>query len=366
MSQPIAHSAGPAADAGRIVVTDLSKKFRNVLAVNRLSFTVEPGSVTGFLGPNGAGKTTTLRMLLGLIQPTGGGATIGGRPYHQIKDPFRVVGAALEASSFHPARTGRNHLRVYCAAAGLPDRRADEVLELVGLGNAGKRKVRGYSMGMRQRLGLAATLLGDPRVLILDEPANGLDPEGIRWLRGFFTQLAQEGRTVLVSSHQLAEIQAVADRVVILNRGQLVRAGSIADLTAGQDSVIVRGPNLEPLVAALTQAGGSGERPDATTLRVKGLEIGHVGHLAFAAGVELHELSEDRFDLEQLFFSLTQGEYTGQAMGGQPGPVGPMGGQLPPVGYQPPQNQPGYQPSYQPPQSYQPPAQYGQTPEAGR
>ena len=181
-------------------------------------------------------------MVLGLVRPTGGQATIGGRHYADIPNPLPVVGAALEASSFHPARTARNHLRVLCAAAGLPDRRADEVLDQVGLHDAADRKVRGYSMGMRQRLGLAATLLGDPRVLILDEPANGLDPEGIRWLRGFFRHLAGEGRTVLVSSHQLNEVQEVADRVVILNRGQLVRQGSIAELTAGSDTVLVRTP----------------------------------------------------------------------------------------------------------------------------
>jgi ABC-2 type transport system ATP-binding protein len=327
--------------AGRIVVTNLTKRFGSVQAVSNLSFTVEPGSVTGFLGPNGAGKTTTLRMLLGLIQPTAGTATIGGQPYDRIHDPLRVVGAALEASSFHPARTGRNHLRVYCAAAGLPDRRADEVIELVGLGSAARRKVRGYSMGMRQRLGLAATLLGDPRVLILDEPANGLDPEGIRWLRGFFTHLASEGRTVLVSSHQLTEIQAVADRVVILSRGQLVRSGSIAELTAGRDSVIVRGPALDDLLPALTAAGGSGERPEPGMIRVRGLQIAHIGHLAFTAGVELHELSEQAFDLEQLFFSLTQGEYAGQQMG-----------QAAPVTQQPGYQQPGYQPPGYPSPGY--------------
>ena len=361
----------PSADAGRIVVTDLSKQFKSVLAVNRLSFTVEPGSVTGFLGPNGAGKTTTLRMLLGLIQPTGGSATIGGQPYSALRDPLRTVGAALEASSFHPARTGRNHLRVYCAAAGLPDRRADEVLDLVGLGNAGKRKVKGYSMGMRQRLGLAATLLGDPRVLILDEPANGLDPEGIRWLRGFFTQLAAEGRTVLVSSHQLAEIQAVADRVVILNRGTLVRSGSIAELTAGQDSVVVRGPNLEALLPALSAAGGTGQRPDPGTVEVKGLAMAQIGHLAFVNNVELHELSERRFDLEQLFFSLTQGEYTGQTMGQAPMHQQPPGYPPPPPGYQQApggyaqtgQAQPG---SAQPGQAQPGYAQPGTNPEAGR
>jgi ABC-2 type transport system ATP-binding protein len=216
----------------RIVVHDVSKVFRgNIRAVDRLSFTVEPGSVTGFLAPNGAGKTTTLRMALGLVRPSGGYATIGGRLYRDIANPLAVVGALLESSSFHPARTERNYLRIRCMVAGLPARRADEVLDMVGLHDAAKRKVRGYSLGMRQRLGLAAALVGDPRVLILDEPANGLDPEGIRWLRGFFRHLASEGQTILVSSHQLNEVQEIADRVVILNRGQLVRSGSIAELT---------------------------------------------------------------------------------------------------------------------------------------
>lgn len=210
--------------AGRLVVTGLTKAFGNVRAVSDLSFTVEPGSVTGFLGPNGAGKTTTLRMVLGLVRPTSGTATIGGLPYHQLPNAVTHVGAALEAASFHPGRSARNHLRVYAAAAGLPDRRVEEVLDIVGLHDAAKRKVRGYSLGMRQRLGLAATLLGDPRVLILDEPSNGLDPEGIRWLRGFFRMMAQEGRTVLVSSHLLNEVQEFADRVIILDRGRLVRS----------------------------------------------------------------------------------------------------------------------------------------------
>ena len=321
---------GPGSDParGRIVVSNLSKAFGAVKAVNQLSFTVEPGSVTGFLGPNGAGKTTTLRMLLGLVHPTGGSATIGGYAYKDIPDPLRTVGAALEASSFHPARTGRNHLRVLCAAAHLPDSRADDVLGLVGLGDAGRRKVRGYSMGMRQRLGLAATLLGDPQVLILDEPANGLDPEGIRWLRGFFRHLAGEGRTVLVSSHQLNEVQEVADRVVILNRGHLVREGLISDLTSGSDTVVVRSPQAAQLAAALAQAGRPAQQTDASTLRVQGGELAQVGHLAFVNGVELHELSVERFDLEQLFFSLTQGEYAGADLsrgGPQPGPPGPSG-----------------------------------------
>jgi ABC-2 type transport system ATP-binding protein len=295
-----------ASQDGRIVVDNLSKVFRGgVRAVDQLSFTVEPGSVTGFLGPNGAGKTTTLRMVLGLVHPSGGQATIGGAPYRHLHEPGRVVGAALESSSYHPARTGRNHLRILCTVAGLPHARADEVLELVGLRDAGRRKVRAYSMGMRQRLGLAAALLGDPRVVVLDEPANGLDPDGIRWLRSLLRHLAEQGRTVLVSSHQLNEVEEVADRVVILNRGRLVRSGSIAELTAGTDSVIVRSPNPTAMHTALTGQPVQVEQPDPHTLRIRGLSMDQVGHLAYAGGVELHELSTQRFDLEELFFSLT-------------------------------------------------------------
>jgi ABC-2 type transport system ATP-binding protein len=307
------------AGSGRIEVHGLTKVFgggsTGVRAVDQLSFEVEPGAVTGFLGPNGAGKTTTLRMILGLVHPSAGHATIGGQAYRDIRDPLRVVGAALEASSFHPARSARNHLRILCAAAGLPDRRADEVLALVGLSDVAKRKVRGYSMGMRQRLGLAATLLGDPKVLILDEPANGLDPEGIRWLRGFFRQLAGEGRTVLVSSHQLNEVQEVADRVVILDRGRLIRSGSISELTAGSDTVFVRTPSPQELATALANAGIGGKYEQVTDGLAPALRIdignpAHVGHIAFTAGVELHELRLDRYDLEQLFFALTDGQYS--------------------------------------------------------
>jgi ABC-2 type transport system ATP-binding protein len=293
-------------DDGRIVVDDLTKVFRgNVRAVDRLSFTVEPGSVTGFLGPNGAGKTTTLRMVLGLVRPTNGRATIGGQVYRHLANPTAAVGAALESSSFHPARTARNHLRILCTVGGIPVARADEVLDLVGLRDSAKRKVRGYSLGMRQRLALAAALLGDPRVLVLDEPANGLDPDGIRWLRGLLRHLADQGRTVLVSSHQLNEVQEIADRVVILNHGRLVQSGSIDELTAGSDSVIVRSPNLAALHTALTGQPIQVEPLDATGLRIRGLSAAQVGHLAFTGGVELHELSNQRFDLEELFFALT-------------------------------------------------------------
>jgi ABC-2 type transport system ATP-binding protein len=311
---PPQQATGPEPD-GRIVVDQLTKVFGKIRAVDRLSFTVEPGSVTGFLGPNGAGKTTTLRMVLGLVRPTGGVATIGGVQYRNIPHPLSRVGASLESSSFHPARTGRNHLRILCTAAGIPLKRADEVLDLVGLGPAGKRKVRGYSLGMRQRLGLAAALIGDPRVLVLDEPANGLDPDGIRWLRGFFRHMAGEGRSVLVSSHQLNEVQEVADRVVILNHGQLVRSGSIHELSAGMDSVIVRTPNPAPLGEAIATSGGFAEHTDPNTLSVRGLSLEQIGHLAFAAGVELHELSAHRFDLEDLFFQLT----SNAPPGGHPG-----------------------------------------------
>jgi ABC-2 type transport system ATP-binding protein len=314
-------TAPPEASAidGRIVVDDLTKRFgRKVLAVDRLSFTVEPGSVTGFLGPNGAGKTTTLRMVLGLVNPTSGHATVGGVPYRKLHHPSRIVGAALESSSFHPARTARNHLRIMCTVDGLPLQRADEVLELVGLKEAARRKVRGYSMGMRQRLSLAAALLGEPRVVVLDEPANGLDPEGIRWLRGLLRHLASQGRTVLVSSHQLNEVQEIADRVVILNRGRLVQSGSLDELIAGYDSVVVRTPNPAGMHQALTGQPVQVEEFEPGSLRIRGLATADVGHLAFVAGVELHELSTQRFDLEDLFFSLTSSEDPNAAPEGGP------------------------------------------------
>ncbi len=291
---------------GRIAVNDLTKVFGGkVRAVDRLSFTVEPGSVTGFLGPNGAGKTTTLRMVLGLVQPTSGRATIGGKPYRHLDQPSHAVGAALESSSFHPARTARNHLRVMCTVAGLASTRADEVLELVGLRDVARRKVRGYSMGMRQRLGLAQALLGDPAVVVLDEPANGLDPDGIRWLRGLLRTLAGQGRTVLVSSHQLNEVQEVADRVVILNHGRLVRSGSIAELSAGTDRVAVRAQAAAALAAALAGAGAAVHRTGPDTLEVRGMTAAQVGNTAYRSGVELHHLTDERSGLEELFFALT-------------------------------------------------------------
>jgi ABC-2 type transport system ATP-binding protein len=293
---------------GRITVSGLSKHFRKVRAVDGLSFTVDPGRVTGFLGPNGAGKTTTLRMLLNLVIPTAGTATIGGRRYADLPQPLRRVGAVLEASSAHRGRTGRNHLRTICAAAGFPDRRADEVLELVGLTPAAGRKFKGYSMGMRQRLGIAAAMLGDPRVLILDEPTNGLDPEGIRWMRDLLKRLAGEGRTILVSSHLLSEMELLADDVVIIAAGRLVTRGPVADVVGGAHAglVRVRTPDPEKLAAALGDAATVQPGPDGALL-VAGANAAAVGAAALRASVELHELFTEAPDLEGVFLELTAG-----------------------------------------------------------
>ena len=300
-----------APDPVRVDVSGLTKTFGSVRAVDDLSFSVEPGQVTGFLGPNGAGKTTTLRMALGLVTPDRGTTTFNGTPYAALPEPLRQVGAVLE-TAFHPARSGRNHLRVYCRAAGLPVERADVVLDQVGLGPAGRRKAGGYSLGMRQRLGLATALLGDPGVLVLDEPANGLDPEGIQWLRGFLRHLAHDqGRTVLVSSHLLAEVEQTADRVVIVGAGKLVRQGSLADLrgdTSG--SVLVRSPQVAAL-GELLRAGGTTDTatdgsPDGLT--VTGLPVEEVGRRAFAGGIELHELRPHTSGLEEVYFQLTAGQ----------------------------------------------------------
>jgi ABC-2 type transport system ATP-binding protein len=295
----------------RVEVRSLSKSFGAVRAVSDLSFTVEPGAVTGFLGPNGAGKTTTLRMVLGLERPDAGTATFDGVAYTDLPSPVRRVGAVLE-TAFHPARSGRNHLRVYCRAAGLPVTRADEVLAQVGLADAGRRRAGGYSLGMRQRLALATALLGDPAVLVLDEPANGLDPEGIHWLRGFLRHLAHdEGRTVLVSSHLLAEMEQTADRVVIVGAGRLVREGSLTELRSGAQgsgAVLVRSPEAGRLAEVLDAAGFAVAPSEDGRVTVTGTTPDAVGAQAFRAGVELHELRAETSGLEELYFRLTAGQ----------------------------------------------------------
>jgi ABC-2 type transport system ATP-binding protein len=291
-----------------VEVRGLTKRFGSVLAVDSLTFSVQPGRVTGFLGPNGAGKTTTLRMALGLVAPTAGTATIGGRPYADLTAPQRMVGAALEATGFHPGRTGRNHLRVLAATAGVDDRRVDQVLAMVGLADAAKRRTAGYSLGMRQRLGLAGALLADPRVLLLDEPANGLDPEGIAWLRGFLRHLAGQGRTVLVSGHVLSEVQQTVDDVVIIARGRLVRASTLADLE-GAPAVVARSPRATALVDVLRSSGLAADlvRDPAggDLVRVATADPAAVGHAAYGAGIELHELRAEASDLERIFLDLT-------------------------------------------------------------
>jgi ABC-2 type transport system ATP-binding protein len=298
-------------------IESLTKVFgrrRSIRAVNDLSFTVSPGRVTGFLGPNGSGKTTTLRCLLGLVRPTSGRALVDGHLYTDLEDPTRRVGAALESSGFHPGRTGRNHLRVVAAAAGIADSRVDEVLELVGLEAAARRRVVEYSLGMRQRLALAGAVIGDPSVLLLDEPANGLDPEGIAWLRTFLRERAEQGGTVLVSSHVLSEVQQTVDDVVIINNGALVHAGPLSGLgDFGTGLVIVRSPEVGRLESVLSALAPSADVPVTISLRpdgslsVSGLTTERIGHAAFMEGCELHELTAQSQDLERVFLELTGG-----------------------------------------------------------
>jgi len=294
---------------GQIVVSGLTKQYPKVRAVDDLSFTVEPGRVTGFLGPNGSGKTTTLRMVLNLVTPTKGTATISGVRYSALGEPPGTVGAVLEASSAHKGRTGRNHLRVYCAAAGYPTKRADEVLDLVGLTPAAKRKFKGYSLGMRQRLGIAAAMLGDPKVLILDEPANGLDPEGIRWMREFLRAFAGQGKTVFVSSHLLSEMEQLADDVIIIATGKLIAQGRIDQIVDGKsqvETVRVRTPQAEALTSELLKAGAVVNTNGNGALSVVGIDAPTVGRAALAVQAELHELVTEKPDLEQVFLERTQ------------------------------------------------------------
>lgn len=295
---------------GRIVVSGLTKQYKDVKAVDGLSFVVEPGRVTGFAGPNGAGKTTTLRMLLDLATPTAGTATIGGVRYADLDQSIRRVGGVLEAGAAHQGRTGRNHLRIICQSAGIPLARADEVLELTGLTAAGDRKFRGYSLGMRQRLGIAAALIGDPQVLILDEPANGLDPEGIRWMRDLLKALAARGRTILVSSHLLSEMQLLADDLIIIAAGRLVAQGSVASIVGSMahgSRTLVRTPEVAKLTAALGSDAviTPGEDGD---VYVTGVDTVAIGKAAQQAGIAVYQLTTERADLEAAFLELTRGK----------------------------------------------------------
>jgi ABC-2 type transport system ATP-binding protein len=286
----------------------LTKSFGEVSAVTDLSFSLEAGTITGFLGPNGAGKTTTLLMILGLEAPTHGRALVFDRPYAALPRPALRIGAVLEATDFHPGRTGRDHLRMLGLAVDVPDSRVDEVLRLVELSDAAPRRVKGYSLGMRQRLGLAAALLGDPELLILDEPANGLDPEGVRWLRDFLHSLAAEGRSVLISSHVLAEVAQTVDRVLIISDGRLVISSSLAELTARAGGAVrVRGGDPQRLTTALRNEALQVTTGTDHALLVQGASSERVGEIAFAAGVPIHELVVDGGGLEDIFLELTSG-----------------------------------------------------------
>ncbi|MGY0059831.1 ABC transporter ATP-binding protein [Streptomyces sp. LZ34] len=295
---------------------DLRKRYGPTAAVDGLTFSVRPGRVTGFVGPNGAGKSTTMRMVMGLDAPDGGSALIGGRPYASLREPLKVVGALLDAEAVHPGRRARSHLLWLARYNGLPARRVDQVLELVGLGSAARRRAGGFSLGMRQRLGIAAALLGDPPVLILDEPVNGLDPEGIQWIRGFLRSLAAEGRTVLVSSHLMSELEDTADHLIVIGRGRLLADTDVATLlaAASRGRVTLRTPSRAAAVTALTGAGAEVAVLGPDQLTVDGLPAERVVALLTEAGLPFSEVSRHRASLEEAYLELTRdtAEFTAQ------------------------------------------------------
>jgi ABC-2 type transport system ATP-binding protein len=289
-----------------IELVGLTKVFGQTRAVDDLTCTIEPGVVTGFLGPNGAGKTTTMRMILGLDRPTSGTATVGGKPYRELADPLRHVGALLDAKQTHPNRSVRAHLRWIAATNRLPTHRVDEVLDQVGLSTAADKRAGTLSLGMSQRLGIAAALLGDPPVLLFDEPVNGLDPEGIRWVRTLMRTLAGEGRTVFVSSHLLAEMSNTADRLVVIGKGRLIASTTVTEFVGRADSVRVRSPQLDLLRTVLSEAGIAVEDDqDGAAVAVSGVASEVVGELAARNGITLHELSSQQVSLEDAYMRLT-------------------------------------------------------------
>ena len=294
-----------------IEVRGLTKRYGSKTAVDQLTFAVEPGKVTGFLGPNGAGKSTTMRLILGLDRPDAGTATIDGRPYAQLRQPLRAVGALLEAKATHPGRSAYHHLLFLAQSQGLPRRRVHEVLALVGLTDVAGNRMRGYSLGMSQRVGIASAMLGDPRILLLDEPVNGLDPEGILWIRNLMKQLAAEGRTIFVSSHLMNEMAVTADHLVVIGRGRLIADSpthEFIERSSGK-SVLVRSPDAGRLTGLLTREGAAvaaGEPNGGPgALHVTGLEAPRIGEIAAAGGIVLHELTPLRASLEQAFMELT-------------------------------------------------------------
>jgi ABC-2 type transport system ATP-binding protein len=293
-----------------IEVRGLTKRYGEKTAVDGLTFTVKPGVVTGFLGPNGAGKSTTMRMVLGLDKPTAGTATIGGRPYADHPAPLHEVGALLEARAVHTSRSARNHLRALAATHGIRTSRVDEVIDLVGLGDVARKRAGGFSLGMGQRLGIASALLGDPPTLILDEPVNGLDPEGIRWVRELLKGLAAEGRTVFVSSHLMSEMEDTAEHVIVVGRGRLIADTSIEDLIRGASgtTVLVRSPEAQRLRGALTAPDVTVSSTEDDVLHVTGLTAAQIGDAARDLGVALHELTPQQASLEEAFMTMTRDE----------------------------------------------------------
>nr|WP_206066410.1 ATP-binding cassette domain-containing protein [Nonomuraea sp. FMUSA5-5] len=287
----------------------MTKRYGDRLAVDDLTLELRPGTVTGFLGPNGAGKSTTMRLVLGLDRPTAGTALVGGVPYRKIRNPLRTVGALLDARAVHPGRSGRAHLVALARSNGIPRRRVEEVLETVGMAGAARKRAGTLSLGMSQRLGIAAALLGDPEVLMFDEPVNGLDPDGVRWVRGFMRSLAAEGRTVFVSSHLMSEMQLTADHLVVIGKGRLITDAPLADVLKGSSltAVLVRTPHAGDLAALLRRAGMAVERCGENELEVTGAAIERVGDLAHEAGIRLHELRAKEASLEQAYQELTSG-----------------------------------------------------------
>ena len=290
-----------------IEVRGLTKRYGDVVAVDDLTFHVEPGKVTGFLGPNGAGKSTTMRMVLGLDRPSSGTALVNGRPFASLAEPLREVGALLDPGAVHPGRTGRSHLRIAARSNGIDQRRVDEVIDQVGLGAAARRRIKGYSLGMRQRLGIAAALLGDPGVLLFDEPVNGLDLDGVRWIRNLLRRLADEGRTVLVSSHLMSEVEQTADRLLVIGRGRIIADATTDAVVRGLGHIQVRARSSQPdaLVSRLEARGLTVQRVDANEVHVDDTTAEEVGELAHASHIPLHHLSEVRRSLEDAYLQLT-------------------------------------------------------------
>jgi len=286
----------------------LTKRYGDKTAVDDITFTIPPGSVTGFLGPNGAGKSTTMRMIMGLDRPTHGSVTVNGKPYAKHRSPLSEVGALLDAKAVHPGRSARSHLRTMAATHGISTRRVDEVIDMTGLSTVATKRVGAFSLGMGQRLGIASAMLGDPRTLILDEPVNGLDPEGVLWVRRLVRQLADEGRTVFLSSHLMSEMSQTADQLLVIGRGKILTAGPVQEVidSVSGTAVRVRSPQAAELERLVARPGVTVSSPEAGTIDLRGTTAEAVGEAAAAHGIVLHELSQQRASLEEAYMSLTQ------------------------------------------------------------